>query len=75
MWIVSLYMGVVLGYMGTFGYDGASRLRGRQQVVIALSVPYNLTRSDIHVGVCKVSMARQTKPGDHPIHLTLNSTS
>ena len=35
--VVSLYTGVVHGYMGTFGCDGAPRLRGRRQVVTTLS--------------------------------------
>ena len=30
IWVVSLYTGMVLGYMGTFGYDGAPWLRGRR---------------------------------------------
>ena len=47
IWVVSLYTSMVLGYSGTFGYDGAPRLRGRQHVVIALSVLCNPPRSDI----------------------------
>jgi hypothetical protein len=47
IWVVSLYTGVVLGYTGTFGYDNAPRLRGRRQVVTALSVSYNPPRSGI----------------------------
>ena len=39
IWVVSLYMGVVLGCIGSFRYDGAPWLRCRWQVVIALSVP------------------------------------
>ena len=30
IWVVSLYMGMVLGCMGTFRYDGAPWLRGRR---------------------------------------------
>ena len=41
IWVVSFYMGVELGYTGTFRYDGAPRLRGRRHVVIALSAPCN----------------------------------
>jgi hypothetical protein len=33
----------------------APRLRGRRHVVIALSIPYNLPRSSIRIGVHKVS--------------------
>jgi hypothetical protein len=42
-----LYMSVVLGYMGMFGYDGAPQLRGRWQVVIGLSVSCNPPCSSI----------------------------
>jgi hypothetical protein len=73
VWVVSLYTGVVLGYMRTFKYDGAPRLRGRRQVVTALSVPCNPPHLDIRVGVCKVSIAWQTKPGDLPVHLKFGS--
>ena len=45
--VVSLYTDVVLGYAGTFECDSAPRLRGRWQVVIALSVPCNPPRSGI----------------------------
>ena len=41
IWVVSFYMGVELGYTGTFRYDGAPWLRGRWQVVTVLSVPCN----------------------------------
>ena len=41
IWVVSLYTGMVLGCTGTFGYDGIPWLRGRQHVVIALSIPCN----------------------------------
>ena len=47
IWVVSLYMGMVLGYMGTFGYDGAPRLTGRRQVVTTLSIPCKPPRSGI----------------------------
>ena len=47
-------MGVVLGFTGTFEYDGAPRLRGRRQVVIAIFVPCNLPRSVICIGVHKL---------------------
>ena len=56
IWVVSLYTGVVLGYTGTFGCDGGPRLRGRRQVVIALSVPCNPPCSGIHIGVREVSL-------------------
>jgi hypothetical protein len=75
IWIVSLYTGVVLGCTGTFEYDGAPRLRGRRQVMIALSVPCNPPHSGIRVGVCKVSMTWQTKPEDLLVYLTLSSSS
>jgi hypothetical protein len=42
-----LYMGVVLGYMGTCGYDSIPQLRGRRQVVTAMFVPCNPPRSGI----------------------------
>jgi len=44
IWVVSLYMGVVLGCMETFGFDGAPRLRGRRQMVIALYLVIPLVR-------------------------------
>jgi hypothetical protein len=75
VWVVSLYTGMVLRYTGTFGYDGTLRLRGRRQVVTALSVLCNPPCSSIRVGARKVSMAWKTRPGDLPIHLTLNSNS
>jgi hypothetical protein len=50
-------MGMVLGCTGTFEYDGAPRLRGRRQVVIALPIPYNPPCLGLRVGVRKVSMA------------------
>jgi hypothetical protein len=75
VYVVSLYTGVVLGYMGTYGYDDAPRLRGRRQVVTALSVPCNPPRLDIRIGVHKVSMAWQTRPGDPPVHLKLSPNS
>jgi hypothetical protein len=68
-------MGVVLGYMETYEYDGAPRLRGRQQVVLALSIPCNPPCLGIRVGVHKVSMACQTRPEDLPIHPKLSSNS
>jgi hypothetical protein len=49
----ALYTGVVLRYTGTFGCDGASRLRGRRQVVTALSVHCNPPHSVIRIGVRK----------------------
>jgi len=40
--VVTLYMGVVLGYAGSFGYDHAPQCYwGRWQVVTALSVWHN----------------------------------
>jgi hypothetical protein len=66
IWVVFLYTGVVLGCTGTFGYDGAPRLRDRRQVVTALSVPCNPPHSGIHVGVHKVSMAWQTNAWGSP---------
>ena len=47
IWVVSLYTGMVLGCTGTFGYDGIPRLRGRRQVVTALSIPCNPPHLDI----------------------------
>ena len=47
MWVVFLYTDVVPGCMGAFGYDGTPRLRGRRQVVTALSVPCNPPRLGI----------------------------
>ena len=41
MWVVSLYTVAVPGCTEDFGYDDTLRLRGRRQVVIALSVPCN----------------------------------
>ena len=41
LWVVFLYMGVVPGCTGAFGYECTPRLRGRRQVVTALSVPCN----------------------------------
>jgi hypothetical protein len=57
IWVVSLYTGVVLGYTGTFGCDGAPWLRGRRQVMTTLSIPCNLSCLDIRIGVHKVSHA------------------
>ena len=37
--VVTLYTGVVLGYAGSYGFDGAPRSNwGRRQVVTALSI-------------------------------------
>jgi hypothetical protein len=66
---------MVLRYTGTCGYGGAPWLRGRRQLVTALSVPYNPPRSGIRVGVHKVSMAWQTRPGDLLVHLKFSSNS
>ena len=54
--VVSLYTSVVLKYTGTFGCDSAPRLRGRQQVVTALSVPCNPPCSGIHIGALNCLM-------------------
>jgi hypothetical protein len=57
VWVVSLYTGILPGCTKTFGCDGAPRLRGRRQVVIALSIPCNPPCSGIRIGVRKVSLA------------------
>ena len=76
IWVVSLYIDVVLGYMGTFEYDGAPRLRGRRQVVTALSVPCNPLCSGIMYEFIKSPwLAGRLVPGDLPVHLTLSSNA
>ena len=77
IWVVPLYMGMVLGYMGAFGCDGAPRLRGRRLVVIALSVLYNPLRSGIRIGVHKLPHEVGGRPvlDGLPVRLMLRSRS
>jgi hypothetical protein len=61
---------------GNCEYDGAPRLRGRRQVVTALSVPHNPPRSGIRVGVRKVyRLADQLQGSPYQPRLSSNSNN
>ena len=77
MRVVSLYTGMVLRYTGTFRCDGAPRLRGRRQVVTALSVHCKPPYSGIRIGVRKLTheVAGRPSHGDLPVLLTLRFSS
>ena len=75
MRVVSLYTGMVLRYTGTFRCDGAPRLRGRRQVVTALSVHCKPPYSGIRIGVRKLPHELAGRPvlGGLPVHFILKA--